>query len=72
MYQKTIFRKFLHPNEQKGDMKMMTNITQRKRQTGLPYGRTILVAILILLLMQGAAQAWWLTYSLFIVWRGGW
>lgn len=49
------------------------NSGQRKKEgvadvINLP---TIITAILALLLMQGAAQAWW-ARATWIVWRGGW
>ncbi|MHC4462806.1 MAG: hypothetical protein ACYTEK_22015 [Planctomycetota bacterium] len=45
---------------------MKTDKTQKRSSKSLVNGTVILAAIVALLMMQGAAQAWWL------VWRGGW
>ena len=48
--------------------------TERQKKTGPKSAirtSSILLAIAILLLMQGAALAWWERTS-FWIWRGGW
>ena len=51
-------------------MKMKTNKTQKRRPKGLISVGVVLAAIVISLVIQGAAQAWWL--PTWLVWRGGW
>ena len=50
---------------------MNTNETQKTRPTGFMSVPAIPVAILVVLLMSGAAQAWWIRTG-HLVWRGGW
>jgi hypothetical protein len=50
---------------------MKTSMTQKRRPKGLISVGAVVAAIVISLMMQGAAQAWWVG-PLFIVWRGGW
>ena len=49
---------------------MNTNATQKRRPKGLIRVGIVLAAIVISLMMEGAAQAWW-GWSI-LVWRGGW
>ena len=49
---------------------MKTSITQRRRPKGIISVGVILAAIVISLMMQGAAQAWWAPF--YLIWRGGW
>ena len=50
---------------------MNANKTQERRPKGQISVRVVLAAIVISLVIQGAAQAWWVG-PLFIFWRGGW
>ena len=49
---------------------MKTSIAQEGRPKRLLSVGVVLAAIVISLMMEGAAQAWW-SYS-WLVWRGGW
>ncbi len=51
---------------------MKTNKTQKRSSKSLINLSVILAAFVALLMMQGAAQAWWTATLLSIVWRGGW
>ena len=51
---------------------MNTNTIQIRRPKGPINTGVVLLAVLALLLMQGAAQAYWQTLTWVIVWRGGW
>ena len=50
---------------------MNTDKTNKRSSKGLMNVSTIFAAILISLMMQGAAQAWW-GRTTWLVWRGGW
>ena len=49
---------------------MKASTTQKRRPKGLISVGVVLAAIVISLMMQGAAQAWW--QMTWLVWRGGW
>jgi hypothetical protein len=59
-----------HQLGKKGEMKMNSSTKQKERPKGLISIGVVLAAIVISLLMQGTAQAWWI--SSWLVWRGGW
>ncbi|UCG58359.1 MAG: hypothetical protein JSU70_02405 [Phycisphaerales bacterium] len=50
---------------------MKTETAQKRRPKGLMNAGVIVAAVVISLMIQGSAQAWW-TMSLYLVWRGGW
>ena len=50
---------------------MDKSMTQKRRPKGLISVGVVLAAIVISLMIQGAAQAWWGTISFFVR-RGGW
>ena len=49
---------------------MKTNKTQKTRPKRLMSVGVVLAAIVISLMMQGAAQAWWSVG--WVIWSGGW
>ena len=52
---------------------MNTDKTRKRSSKGLMNVSTILAAILISLMMQGGAQAYWgIESRIWLVWRGGW
>ncbi len=52
---------------------MKTHTAQKRSSKGLINVGVVLAAFAALLLMQGAAQAWWsMASSTWLVWRGGW